>query len=142
MTVTISQLRSAVVAQINAAGLGVTASPTWRGARSINDLSSTVVDVAHTRSEVELETGDSSTVDRLISCVVRKRLDDPGDDSEIDSVVQLAEQIGLLLLDTPAALDQTSPIAMDHDPVIDDEALSDHGVAESIVTIRYRTMGA
>lgn len=142
MPASISGLRSAVVSQINAAGLGVTASPTWRGSRSIDDLLTTTVDVALTRTEAELETGDSTTLDRLISVVVRKKLADPNDDTEIDTVVQLAEQIGVLLLDTPASVSDTAPIALEHDPVIDDDAISDHGVAESIVTIRYRTLGA
>lgn len=138
---TITQLRSAVVAAINAGGFGVTAVPTWRGVRRPQDLETLTVEVVVTGIIAEAETSITSDVSRIVTVLVRHKLDDPDDVAGADAVAILAESIGAYLMSIDLGV-EADPMALELDPVIDAEVLNQFSIAEAAASVTYTTHGA
>jgi hypothetical protein len=137
---TIAQLRAAVKAKIDAMGLGVTAVEAWLGARRIEEIEQTLVEIVVTGLRHEPDTKDAAVLNRLVSVIVRKRLAEAGSVAEADAVVQLAETIGRNLLNGDLSV-AADPMALESEPVLEPGALSEYGVAEAIATVTYVSYG-
>jgi hypothetical protein len=137
---TISQLRASVAAIINAGGFGVTASEAYLGARDLAEISSLTVEVVADGGDAEQEASDTAELRRRVIVVVRQRAGDGASVSEIDAVAELAESIGVHLLNTIPSDVAATPITLGYDG-IDPDALAE-GVAISSATVTYLVQGA
>lgn len=137
MAPTISQVRASVVDAINAGGFGVVASSVYMGERDLGDLGSVVVEVVAGPVEADAEAVNSTELRRTVSVVVRKRVDSSSV-AEVDEVFELAEAIGVALLngEIPVA---AQAIGLEVEP-IDPDALVE-GIAEAAANVVYLVPG-
>lgn len=138
MAATISQLREAIVGSIVAAFPSqFTVSGTYLGNRELGALDGIVVDVVIGPGEPDLEAVATTEIRRTVSVVVRRHVD-PSDVSQIDSVVEAAEAIGVHLMNGELAIEPRA-VGLELEAVDPDSLI--HSIAETAANVVYLVQG-
>lgn len=138
---TIAAIADAVAAHINAGMYTrpVTAARVYQPAFTLEDLKDLRVSVVPRTVGISAASRDSSIVECVIDVGVQQKLPAENEEVEIDALLDLAEEIAdcLRLTRLPGA-PEAAWAGIAHEPVVSSEALEQHRVFTSVLSVTYR----
>jgi hypothetical protein len=138
---TIATIADAVAAHINAGTYTrpVTAARVYQPAFTLEDLKDLRVSVVPRTVGISAASRDSSIVECVIDVGVQQKLPAENEEVEIDALLDLAEEIAdrLRLTRLPGA-PEAAWVGIAHEPVVSSEALEQHRVFTSVLSVTYR----
>lgn len=138
---TIVAIADALTAHINAGSFGqpVNAARMFQPAFTLEDLKELRVSVVPRTTAIAAATRDSSTFECLLDVGVQQKLPSENDADMIDNLLKLVEAIAdhIRLKRLPDAA-EAAWVSIAHDPVVSTEALEQHRVFTSVLSVTYR----
>ncbi len=138
---TIAAIADAVAAHINAGTYTrpVTAVRVYQPAFTLEDLKDLRVSVVPRTVGISAASRDSSICECVIDVGVQQKLPPENEQAEIDALLDLAEEIAdrLRLTRLPGA-PEAAWAGIAHEPVVSSEALEQHRVFTSVLSVTYR----
>ena len=138
---TIVTIADALAAHINAGTFSqpVNAVRMFQPAFTLEDLKELRVSVVPRTTGISAASRDSSNFDCVLDVGAQKKLPVEGDAAEIDGLLDLVEAIAdhVRLKRLPDAPD-AAWVAIAHEPVVSSEALEQHRVFTSVLSVTYR----
>ncbi len=138
---TIAALADAVAAHVSAGSFGhpVTAVRMYQPAFTLEDLKDLRVSVVPRTVQMTPATRDSLVVEYVIDVGVQKKLPAEGADAAIDELLALVEAIAdHLRFQRLASFLDAAWVGISHEPVVSSEALEQHRVFTSVLSVTYR----
>lgn len=137
----IADIADAVAAHINAGTYSrpVSAERMYQPAFTLEDLKDLRVSVVPRTVGITVASRDSSIVECVIDVGVQQKLPAESEQAEIDALLDLVEEIAdrLRLTRLPGAPD-AAWAGIAHEPVVSSEALEQHRVFTSVLSVTYR----
>jgi hypothetical protein len=137
----IANIADAVAAHINAGTYTrpVTAARVYQPAFTLEDLKDLRVSVVPRTTAISAASRDSSIFECVIDVGVQQKLPPKNEQAEIDALLDLAEEIAdrLRLTRLPGA-PEAAWAGIAHEPVVSSEALEQHRVFTSVLSVTYR----
>jgi hypothetical protein len=138
---TITAIADAVAAHINAGTYSrpVTAERLYQPAFTLEALKDLRVSVVPRTTGISAASRESSVYECVIDVGVQKKLPPEGEQTEIDALLTLVEEIAdhIRLRRLPEAPD-AAWAGIAHDPVVSGESLEQHRVFTSVLSVTYR----
>ncbi len=138
---TIALIADAVAAHINAGTFSqpVNAVRMYQPAFTLEDLAELRVSVVPRNVGIATASRDSSTFECVVDVGVQRKLPAEGEQAEIDGLLDLVEAIAdhVRLKRLPDAPD-AAWVGIAHEPVVSSEALEQHRVFTSVLSVTYR----
>jgi hypothetical protein len=138
---TIAALADAVAAHVSAGSFGqpVTAVRMYQPAFTLEDLKDLRVSVVPRTVQMTPVTRDSLAVEYVIDVGVQKKLPAEGADAAIDELLTLVEAISdHLRFHRLPGFPVAAWVGIRHEPVVSSEALEQHRVFTSVLSVTYR----
>ena len=135
---TLVDIADAVVASLNGGSFSqaFTAERLYRPTFSLDDLTGLKVSVVPKGVTIAAASRTSSSFDLAVDIGIQKKI---GGESEIDALLDLAEQIGdHLRTNALAGVPEAVFVSIEHDPVIAAEHLDEQRTLTSVLTAIYR----
>lgn len=138
---TLIAIADAITASLNAGSFGqpFTAERLYQPSFELADLADLKVSVVPKGVTIATASRDGSYFDCAVDIGIQKKLDPHFDDTEIDGLVDLAEEIAdHLRMKRLAGLPQAAWLSIEHEPVVAAEHLERQRALTSILTVTYR----
>jgi len=138
---TITAIADAVAAHINAGTFSqpLTAVRMFQPAFTLEDLKDLRVSVVPRTVQMTPVTRDSLAVEYVIDVGVQKKLPADGADAAIDELLSLVEAIAdHLRFKRLEGFAEAAWVGISHEPVVSSEALEQHRVFTSVLSVTYR----
>jgi hypothetical protein len=138
---TLVGVADAVAAHINAGTYSrpVTAARVYQPAFTLEDLKDLRVSVVPRTVGISAASRDSSIFECVIDVGVQQKLPPANEQAEIDALLDLAEEIAdRLRLTRLPGVPEAAWAGIAHEPVVSSEALEQHRVFTSVLSVTYR----